>query len=94
MGGPSKGLNPKLTQPLDGNNFMVESQGGGRHSHSPSTISKLPQVEIVSKKPSFKDSNLTDGPTKEDIAKKLSDLNAALKEAKTPTANTGASAPA
>lgn len=64
----------------------------GRHSHSPSNVSKLPQVELVSKKPSFKDPSTSDGPSKEDIAKKLNELNAALKETKTPTAN--ATAPA
>lgn len=66
--------------------------GESRHSHSPSNVSKLPQVELVSKKPSFKDPSTSDGPSKEDIAKKLSELNAALKETKTPTAN--ATAPA
>lgn len=77
-------------QPIDGNNFMSELQG--RHSHSPSNVSKLPQVELVSKKPSFKDPSTSEGPSKEDIAKKLNELNAALKETKTPTAN--ATAPA
>jgi serine/threonine protein kinase len=51
-------------------------------------------VENVSKKPSFKDPSSNDGPSKEEITKKLNELNAALKETKTPTANTGASAPA
>lgn len=66
---------------MEGNTFSSEV---GRHSHTPSNVSKLPQAEVVSKKASFKDPS--DGPSKDEITKKLNDLNAALKEAKTPVA--------